>query len=453
MRTHVLILWSALLVLCSTSPGPVRAQTASGPSFVVTNVRVFDGERVQEQAAVAVTNGIIQAVGAEVRQWRHLPTIDGRGATLLPGFIDTHVHVQSRDDLRDALQFGVTTVLDMGATIEPRELFALRAEATRTSSLADLHSAGLLARPPRDNAPPDPRIRVQIPAVRSVEDARRFVQERTTEGSDYLKLALTGVRSRNPLVPYLHPTLVKALVATAHENRLLAVAHIETIEDAHVALDAGVDRLAHVWRIGGYDAKTARRVAESGAFVSATLSIPDGFTGAGPAALLADVRVQKRLSQSIRSHLQQAMSRPAGSSASDPATSLRDHLAAVRSLKDAGARLLVGTDAHRDNPSAFGIGLHRELELLVRAGLTPLQALKAATADAADAFRLHDRGRVRAGSRADMLLVRGNPLMDIGATRDILRVWKRGVEHDAQVALASEVRPVVVSAESRRRTF
>jgi imidazolonepropionase-like amidohydrolase len=420
------LVWPAL-VLCAASYGLVRAQTSTG-SFVVTNVRVFDGERVHEQAAVAVMDGIIQAVGRDVRPWRHLPTIDGRGATLLPGFIDTHVHVQSREDLRDALQFGVTTVLDMGATIEPRELFGLRADADRTNSLADLRSAGLLARTPRDNAKPDPRIRVQIPGVRSVDDVRRFVQERTTEGSDYLKLALTGVRSRDPLVPNLQPPLVRALVATAHENRLLAVAHVETIEDVHVALDAGVDRLAHAWRTGGFDAATARRVAGAGVFVSTTLSIPDGFTGEGQAALLADRRVHTRLTPSARAHLQRGGSRPAGSGASDPATSLRDQIAAVRSLHQAGARLLTGTDAHHDNPSAFGIAVHRELELLVRAGLTPLQVLRAATADAADAFRLQDRGRVRARARADLLLVRGNPLTDITATRDILRVWKRGVE-------------------------
>jgi dihydroorotase-like cyclic amidohydrolase len=59
-------------------------------------------------------------------QWRHLPIVDGAGATLLPGLIDAHAHVRNDEDLRQALRFGVTTVLDMGATVEPARLFALR---------------------------------------------------------------------------------------------------------------------------------------------------------------------------------------------------------------------------------------------------------------------------------------------------------------------------------------
>lgn len=75
-----------------------------------------------------------------------------------------------------------------------------------------------------------------------------------------------------------------------------------------------------------------------------------------------------------------------------------------------------------------GATLHRELELLVRSGLTPVQALTAATKSTADAFRLRDRGRIVPGQRADLLLVRGDPTRDITATRAILHVWRSGVE-------------------------
>ena len=77
--------------------------------------------------------------------------------------------------------------------------------------------------------------------------------------------------------------------------------------------------------------------------------------------------------------------------------------------------------------------MHRELELLVKSGLTPSEALAAATAKIADAFRLRDRGRIVPGQRADLLLVRGDPTVDITATRDILRVWRSGVEFDRQL--------------------
>lgn len=83
----------------------------------------------------------------------------------------------------------------------------------------------------------------------------------------------------------------------------------------------------------------------------------------------------------------------------------------------------------RDNPS-HGISLHREPELLGRAGMNPSEILAAATANAAEAFRLNDRGRILPGRRADLLLVRGDPTTEILVVRDILRIWKGGVEID-----------------------
>jgi imidazolonepropionase-like amidohydrolase len=90
----------------------------------------------------------------------------------------------------------------------------------------------------------------------------------------------------------------------------------------------------------------------------------------------------------------------------------------------------VGTDASRNNPATYGVSVHREMELLTGAGLSPIEALSAATMNTANAFRLTDRGRIVAGRKADLVLVRGNPTSDVTATRDILRVWRSGVQFD-----------------------
>jgi hypothetical protein len=101
--------------------------------------------------------------------------------------------------------------------------------------------------------------------------------------------------------------------------------------------------------------------------------------------------------------------------------------AAVRELKAAGVPILAGTDA--PNPgTAHGASIHRELELLVRAGLTPTDALAAATSVPAATFHLNDRGRIAAGKRADLVLVKGDPTQGITATRDIVAVWKAGAK-------------------------
>jgi imidazolonepropionase-like amidohydrolase len=100
-------------------------------------------------------------------------------------------------------------------------------------------------------------------------------------------------------------------------------------------------------------------------------------------------------------------------------------LASVRALHAGGVEILAGSDA--PNPgTAHGASLHHELELLVRAGLTPTEALRAATSAPARRFGLADRGRIAPGQRADLLLVAGDPTADIRATRAIERIWKNG---------------------------
>ena len=106
-----------------------------------------------------------------------------------------------------------------------------------------------------------------------------------------------------------------------------------------------------------------------------------------------------------------------------------DPLGTVRKLHETGVTLLAGTDA--PNPGTLhGVSLHRELELLVEAGLKPSEALAAATSVPAKRFGLNDRGRVEPGARADLLLVKGDPTSNIRATRAIVGVWRAGVRLD-----------------------
>ena len=103
-----------------------HAQQKVTNDFLVTRVRVFDGAKTLQNTQVAVTGGIVRVVGEDLASWRHLPAIDGSGSTLVPGLIDAHAHVADTGDLRQALRFGVTTVLEMGASTKPeRVLFGV----------------------------------------------------------------------------------------------------------------------------------------------------------------------------------------------------------------------------------------------------------------------------------------------------------------------------------------
>jgi imidazolonepropionase-like amidohydrolase len=221
------------------------------------------------------------------------------------------------------------------------------------------------------------------------------------------------------------------LVAAAHDEGILAVAHVGVLADAEMALAAGADGLVHLWVDQPPSPGTARRMAEAGMFVVPTLAVLESIPGrAGGATLIADARTGPLLDpQAVRNLEAEFAAWP------DWYDTVIESLQA---LHRAGVAILAGSDA--PNPgTTHGASLHRELELLVAAGLTPAEALRAATSAPADGFRIDDRGRIRPGARADLVLVEGDPTADIMATRAIRAVWKRGVRFDHE-AYATRMR-------------
>ena len=173
----------AVVLLAALAGTLARAQ-----DFLVTHVRVFDGRETRPSTHVAVTQGVIRAIGGDLSPWKRLPVIDGSGLTLVPGLIDAHVHVRNLGDARQALRFGVTTVLDMGTVSVTQEaLAAMRATANAASDMADIRSAGYPATSPRGHMT---EFRAFIPTVSKATNVAEFVAMRREEGSDYLKVVL-----------------------------------------------------------------------------------------------------------------------------------------------------------------------------------------------------------------------------------------------------------------------
>lgn len=397
--------------------GPLFSEAVSS-SFVVRHASVFDGERLLVDTNVVVDDGIVRVVDRQVPdRWRRLPSVDGTGATLLPGLIDAHTHTRRISQLQDALRFGVTTVLDMWSPEGDR---GLRDAAARRTDVSDFRSSGILATVPGGHGT---EYGIRIPTVGGPDGAASFVADRVADGADYLKIVLNGVRAATNAAPTMDAPTARALVEAAHARGLLVVAHIENLNDVRIAITSGVDGLAHIWREGGDAPDVARLVVDHHVFVVPTLAVPDGFVPGTGAALAADPRLKRFLSAEQIRHMD-------GSDRSSSAPVLRNidpQIAAVKGLVKAGALLLGGTDPSNATV-VHGATLHRELELLVRSGLTPAQALTAATKSPARIFRLNDRGQIAPGRRADLLMVRGDPTRDITTTRDILRVWRSGVE-------------------------
>jgi imidazolonepropionase-like amidohydrolase len=391
---------------------------------LIQNVRVFDGERVIPATDVLVDRDRIAAVGAEPGAADEV--VDGTGRTLLPGLIDAHTHTGD-GDLALTLRFGVTTELDMFSL--PNNLARQRALAGTRDDVADLRSSGVLATPPGGH--PGQLMSEEALAfygdtaasftpVASVGEAEAFVEARVAEGADYLKVVVDDGTHSGLSLPVLAPEVVKALTEAAHAKGLKAIAHVWTAEDARIALDAGVDGLAHVYTDLGEGPAAealAARIARQGVFVVSTLVYIEAVTGGGGGReLVADPLVGPRIPE----HLRGAGKGPERTAASERAA------AAVGLLHRAGVPVLAGTDATSFGP-VHGAAMLRELPLLVAAGLSPVEALRAATSLPAERFGLGDRGRVAPGLRADLLLVGGNPAEDVYALRSTVEVWRRGV--------------------------
>ena len=211
------------------------------------------------------------------------------------------------------------------------------------------------------------------------------------EGVDHIKIIID--------LPGFDVATVTALVEAAHAQGLLTIAHASTYDAVSMAQAAGVDVLTHVPLDRPIDRAAAERASAAGTVCAPTLTMMEEIvTTIGS---VAPVSYQ-----------------PARDS--------------VATLHRAGVPILASTDANRapfaPASPAHGQSLHHELELLVDAGLSTTEALRAATSLPAEHFGLTDRGAIAPGLRADLVLIEGDPVSDIRATRHVNRVWCGGVE-------------------------
>jgi imidazolonepropionase-like amidohydrolase len=353
---------------------------AQTEKIALTRVRIFDSRRLLDPGTVVIENGTIggDAHGARV--------IDGRGGVLLPGLIDAHVHLHGPQTLEQLARFGVTTALDMGTW--PASLVAsLREQA----GVTDIRSSGVGATSPRSRHAGLVPGRPLDGLVGDPRSAQKYVADRVAEGADYIKIIID--------LPGFDQETVGALAAAARASGKKTIAHAATFDAVSMAQRAGVDAVTHAPLDRALDEASVSAMAGAGRIAIPTLTM------------------MEQIVANISAH---------GPSYEPARTS-------VAALHRAGVPVLAGTDANNATgvPASpeHGSSMHRELELLVAAGLTPAEALRAATVLPARYFGLPDRGVIEAGKRADLMLIAGDPLADIGATRQIERVWCTGIEY------------------------
>jgi imidazolonepropionase-like amidohydrolase len=378
-------------------------------SFTILHTRLVDRGSELRADCLRVENGRITAIGGSEIAQPGDTLIDGAGSTVLPGLIDAHVHL-APGSTQLAATFGVTTLIDQFSM--PEVIAAERALGSdfRTSSIGATAPGGhpTIAFPP-------------FPYVTGPDDAKQFVADRIAEGADHLKLIYDDGSGAMLNIPTLDSDTVRALSDEAHAHGLKVVAHVSTAAGAVMVAACGIDVLAHA-PSDLMSASDVEAIVSAGVAVIATLDIVDGFNGrSGRLPLLDEAELMERMPSRWRRVLDRQSRRWMPPQPPDGAAARANTLALLR----AGVPVLAGTDA--PNPGlVFGASLHRELGHLVGAGLTPAEAIAAATSTPAEVFGLADRGRLVIGARADLVLVDGDPLADIAATQRVRRTWLAG---------------------------
>lgn len=440
------------------SLGSVGGQAyAQAPApILLEHVRLFDGtgQAEQEDMAVLVQGARIVSVGhtGHLAAPKGVKRIDLSGKTLIPGLITDHSHVGlvsgtsvgaenfTAPVIKAALdqyeRYGVTTVTTLGLTKSLLFDDLRRAQHAAGASGADLFGVDQGIGVP-GGMPPEGMVKVgkdQIFRPATVEEAQQAVRTMASEHTDLVKIWVddfrNGVSSQKPL-PVMKPEIWQAVVNEAHNQHLRVAAHIHDLDYGKRLVGSGADIIAHGVRDEPVDAAFITAMKDRGVWYIPTISLDEAtYLFAEQPEILTD----PVLKAGLNADLQKQFSDPAWRQKVAASPLARASHAAVAmnqknllTLYRAGVKIGFGTDSGAAPVRIPGFAEHRELRLLVEAGLTPLQALTLATSQAAALLNLPDRGVIAPGKRADFVVLEADPAENIAAVDQIDAVWRGGV--------------------------
>ena len=425
------------LLLAACSAGSPDAAEEGALWFEGARLVVGDGSEPIEDAAFLVEGDSFAWVGP--RDARDPPAgavrVDLSGATVIPALIDGHNHIglvdvrngtnaksnYTRDNLVDQLEryayYGVGAALSMGLEADRDLAYALRDETLPGAARFLTVGRGIAATP---MAGPPTEARIGIPYGAETEDAgRAAVRELNAGGVHFVKI---WVDDRGGAVSKLQPNVYRAIIDEAHALGMEVLAHVgqtSALEDAKDLLRAGVDGFVHTVRDRDVDEEYLTLVREHG----------DVWTGPnlpGTPATRADIEsLSETLPADEIADMLDALARREGAADTAPSELFELQCRNLGRIHDAGMTIGLGTDGTGD---AFGV--HQEMADYTRCGLTPHEAIVAATGTNATVLHLDRLGTVTAGKSADFIVLDANPLEDIANTRRIRSVYLAGQEVD-----------------------
>jgi imidazolonepropionase-like amidohydrolase len=436
LRRSILAVGAISAALALTSSGFAQEQAPSVASIIHAGRVLADpstGRVLQEQSILIGGDGRVLSVEAGYVEREGATIINQRSRFVLPGLIDSHVHLTSElgpnqfieevtltesdaamrgvENARKTLMAGFTTVADLGAPND--SIFALRrAIAENRVPGPRIIASGSSVTPDGGHgdangfSPHVVDVLRSISACSGADACRRATRRQIQAGADVIKITATGGVLSNTAAgvgQQLSDPELTAIVEAAHAMGRRVTAHAHGVGGINAALRAGVDSIEH----GSYaDAESFRLLRQGNRYLVPTL--------------MAGWWVSQLAEQGgTLSPAQAEKARAVGPALLDMA----------RRARAAGARIAFGTDT---GVSPHGMNA-REFQLLVEAGFTPLQAIQMATVNAADHLQLNGTtGRIATGYAADIIAVDGDPLTDVTTFMNVRFVMARGTVHKAE---------------------
>jgi imidazolonepropionase-like amidohydrolase len=352
-------------------------------SFVIKDVRVFDGDSVIASTSVKVENGIITKIANVIEFTDDFEIIDGKGQTLLPALANAHVHAWAPQSLEEAAKAGVLNVMDMHG-VEPYQM--MMRQLKDSTNYARYYVAGYAATAPEGHGT---QFGFPVPTLSKPEEAAKFISDRVKADVDYIKIIV------EPWKATLDIDTVSELIKEAHKAEKIAVVHVSKLEDALNVISKDADGLVHIWWDKELEIDKIKELSKSKSF----FVIP---------TLLTTLKAFESMGEEANKFLNK--------------TQLLNQ---VKALYNADIPILAGTDPPNLGIN-YGTDLYQELELLHEAGLPILEVLKAGTSAITKAFSLENTGAIKVGYKADLILIDGDPTKDLGDLENSKIIWKAG---------------------------
>ena len=416
-----------------------------GQVTVLTHATLIDGSGgpAQPDATIVLANGKIRNIGptSKVKIPPQAKMVDLSGKTIIPGIINLHGHVgmargltsdvdnYTRENveaqLRTYARYGVTTTTSLG--VDQDLILEIRDEQRRGRISGARVFTALQGFTSLGGYPSHiPGLKGVVLEVAGAAQARAWTNKLADKGADIVKI---WVDDHHDTFRKLPPTIYSAIIKQAHKRGLKVLAHVYELSDAKGLADAGVDVLAHSVRDAEVDEALISTMKRNKVTLAATLSREQStFVYADPPAWLDDpffrLAVGPAVVEGVRTQLR-------AKQAKDPKLEVNKNgfQVAARNLKalaDGGVRIGFGTDS--GPPGRFqGFFEHWEMELMVEAGLTPMQVIESFSKNAAEALGVsNQQGTLAKGKAGDLIVLDKNPLEDIRNARSIHAVYVGG---------------------------